>query len=164
MGVARFRLAPYQGSLVQGESVVCLPTPRSTWCPLQNTRGWSITLNGRPQFEVRKSIVVPLQLGLFAARTFRKGEIMGYLEGEGGERAEGSCLVRGSSRSEVRDASCADSGLQFANCGKGRRHNAHLGGRTVVARVAIREGDEILYGYGAGYWATEQARAGMPPR
>ena len=83
MGVARFRLAPYPGSLVQGESVVCLPTPRSTWCPLQNTRGWSITLNGRPQFEVRKSIVVPLQLGLFAARTFRKGEIMGYLEGGG---------------------------------------------------------------------------------
>ena len=164
MGEARFRLAPYPGSLVQGESVVCLPTPRSTWCPLQNTRGWSITLNGRPQFEVRESMVGDAGRGLFAARTFRKGEILGYLEGGGGERAEGSCLVSTSSRSEVRDVACADSGLQFANSGRGRRHNARLGGRTVVAQVAIREGDEILFGYGAGYWAREQARAGMPPR
>ena len=185
MGLARFRLAPYPGTLIKGLSVVIehsrspialgQPTPLGyAWHSLESTHGWSITLqDGRPLFQVRASTLgEAVGLGLFAARPFRSGEVLGSLDGGDGLRAEGSCLVG----DRHRDVSRADSGLQFANCGRGKRpHNARLAGHTVRALKPIRAEEEILCGYGSGYWATERARqraaaaasvasAEMPPR
>lgn len=118
--------------------------------------GVRVFRDGVPHVEVRESGVVPGQRGLFAARLFRAGDLIGEFKGQATDDPRASdSVVRRRNRQLVNTRGMGPPHLDMINSPKGsvRRANARLTqAATVRALRTIRPGVEVLMGYGRGYW------------
>lgn len=92
-------------------------------------------------------------LGLFADRSFTKGQLLANLSAHGKSPlvCQFQCLIHCRMRGFL-DLSHSITGAQFANAGKTRNNAKFTECARVVATSNIRKGDEVLCGYGSAYW------------
>ncbi len=102
-----------------------------------------------PHVEVKQSHIHGL--GLFAARKFRKGELIGHYEGpEVTEHQDGDHVLWVFDEDEGREYGVdGKNETRFVN--HSRRANAHFNGLELMATQAIRPGEEITHDYGEAW-------------
>lgn len=92
-------------------------------------------------------------LGLFADRSFTKGQLLAnlYAHGKSPLVCQFQSLIHCRMRGFL-DLSDNITGAQFANSGKIHNNAKFTECACVVAKSNIRKGDEVLCGYGSAYW------------